>query len=133
MTEKETMPSGMIINRETDGLHVNRYEEAFSKFNLDLNDEGVSAAVKKLVDEKINEYDTDEVKRQLLGTVELTTLKETDSQESVMPMPTPTCPTSPPSACSLTTQESWPTHWKLTALKLPALRAVFRPLRPFWR
>lgn len=47
MTEKETMPSGMIINRETDGLHVNRYEEAFSKFNLDLNDEGVSAAVKK--------------------------------------------------------------------------------------
>lgn len=84
MTEKETMPSGMIINRETDGLHVNRYEEAFSKFNLDLNDEGVSAAVKKLVDEKINEYDTDEVKRQLLGTVELTTLKETDSQESVM-------------------------------------------------
>ena len=25
MTEKETMPSGMIINRETDGLHVNRY------------------------------------------------------------------------------------------------------------
>lgn len=142
MTEKETMPSGMIINRETDGLHVNRYEEAFSKFNLDLNDEGVSAAVKKLVDEKINEYDTDEVKRQLLGTVELTTLKETDSQESVMKFTEkvndfadaiPTCPTSPPSACSLTTQESWPTHWKLTALKLPALRAVFRPLRPFWR
>lgn len=84
MIEKETMPSGMTITRETDGLHVNRYEEAFSKFNLDLNDAEVSAAVKKLVDEKINEYDTDEVKRQLLGTIELTTLKETDSQESVM-------------------------------------------------
>lgn len=69
---------------EHDALHVNRYEEAFSKFNLHLHDEDVHAAVGRLLEEKKADYDTPEVKRQLLGTVELTTLKVTDSAESVL-------------------------------------------------
>lgn len=67
-----------------EGHALNRYEEAFSKFNLDLRDEQVSAAVARLLEEKKAQYDTPEVKRQLLGTVELTTLKVTDSPESVL-------------------------------------------------
>ena len=63
---------------------ANRYEEAFSKFNLQLNDEQVNAATERLVSEKKAQYDTPEVKHQLLGAVELTTLKVTDSQESVL-------------------------------------------------
>ncbi len=63
---------------------LNRYEEAFSKFNLQLNDEEVHNAVEKLIADKKAQYDTDEVRLQLFGTIELTTLKETDSQESVL-------------------------------------------------
>ncbi len=63
---------------------LNRYEEAFSKFNLQLNDEEVHNAVEKLIANKKAQYDTDEVRLQLFGTIELTTLKETDSQESVL-------------------------------------------------
>lgn len=60
------------------------YEQAFAKFNLELNDNKVSEAVHKLVEENKDKYNTPEVKNQLLGAVELTTLKVTDSQESVL-------------------------------------------------
>lgn len=61
-----------------------KYDQAFARFDLHLHDELVSEAVHKLVSEHREQYDTPEVKRQLLGTVELTTLKVTDSQESVL-------------------------------------------------
>lgn len=60
------------------------YEQAFSKFDMHLDDGQVSSAVSRLIEENKAKYDTEEVKRQLLGTVELTTLKVTDSQESVL-------------------------------------------------
>ena len=61
-----------------------RIEEALSKYNLDISDEEVKAAVKKIIAEKVHENDTPEVKQFLMGSVELTTLKTTDSDESVM-------------------------------------------------
>ncbi len=64
--------------------HTNRYEEAFSQFDFHLHDEEVTQAVHKLLDEQKEKYNTDEVKRQLFSTIELTTLKVTDSQESVL-------------------------------------------------
>ena len=60
------------------------YEEALSKYNLDISDEEVKEAVKKIIAEKVHENDTPEVKKFLLGSVELTTLKTTDSDTSVM-------------------------------------------------
>ena len=60
------------------------YEEALSKYNLDISDQEVSQAVKKIITEKVHENDTPEVKRFLMGSVELTTLKTTDSDESVL-------------------------------------------------
>jgi len=61
-----------------------RIEEALKKYNLEVNDEEVKAAVKKLIEEKVPENDTLEVKKFLMGSVELTTLKNTDSDTSVM-------------------------------------------------
>lgn len=61
-----------------------KIEQAFAKYNLCLNDEEVHAAVTRLLEQKKAQYDTAEVRRELLGTVELTTLKVTDSQESVL-------------------------------------------------
>lgn len=61
-----------------------KYEQAFEKFDLHLDDEKVSAAVHQLVADNREKYNTPEVLKQLLSTVELTTLKVTDSQESVL-------------------------------------------------
>ena len=67
-----------------DGAQKSKYEQAFDKFNLNLTDEQVSATVRQLVADNREKYDTPEVLKQLLATVELTTLKVTDSQESVL-------------------------------------------------
>lgn len=67
-----------------DAAAKSKYEEALAKYNCKLNDEEVKAAVKKIIAEKVPENDTPEVKKFLMGSVELTTLKTTDSDESVM-------------------------------------------------
>ena len=61
-----------------------RIEEALKKYNLDITDAEVNEAVKKIIAEKVHENDTPEVKKFLMGSVELTTLKTTDSETSVM-------------------------------------------------
>ncbi|MDE7085706.1 MAG: deoxyribose-phosphate aldolase, partial [Prevotella sp.] len=50
----------------------------------ELNDDEVREAVRKIIAEKVPQNDTPEVKKFLMGSVELTTLKTTDSEESVM-------------------------------------------------
>ncbi|MDD7318444.1 MAG: deoxyribose-phosphate aldolase [Prevotella sp.] len=62
----------------------NKYEQALEKYNCDINDAEVKEAVKKIIAEKVHENDTMEVKKFLFGSIELTTLKTTDSEESVM-------------------------------------------------
>ena len=63
---------------------MSHIEEALKKYNLDISDEQVSEAVKKIIAEKVPQNDTLEVKKFLMGSVELTTLKTTDSEASVM-------------------------------------------------
>ena len=65
-------------------IHTNKYEEVLNKYNCNLNDSDVREAVKRIIEEKVAENDTAEVKRFLMGSIELTTLKTTDSEESVM-------------------------------------------------
>ena len=62
----------------------NKIEQALSLYNYDMTDELVREAVKKIIAEKVPQNDTLEVKKFLMGSVELTTLKTTDSEESVM-------------------------------------------------
>ncbi|MBP3220093.1 MAG: deoxyribose-phosphate aldolase [Prevotella sp.] len=63
---------------------LSKYEQALAKYNLDLDDQQVAEAVKKIIAGKVHENDTLEVKKFLFGSIELTTLKTTDSDESVM-------------------------------------------------
>ena len=63
---------------------MSKYEEALSKYNLNISDEEVREAVKKIIAEKVPENDTPEIKRFLMGSIELTTLKTTDSEDSVL-------------------------------------------------
>lgn len=63
---------------------VDKYEQALKKYNTNLNDDEVRETVKKLIEEKVHTNDTPEVKKFLFGSIELTTLKSTDSDESIM-------------------------------------------------
>lgn len=63
---------------------VSKYDEVLLKYKTDVDDAEVREAVKKIIAEKVPENDTLEVKKFLMGSVELTTLKTTDSEESVM-------------------------------------------------
>ena len=67
-----------------DAPRMSKYEEALSKYDTKIADDDVRAAVKKLIAEKVHENDTPEVTRFLMGSIELTTLKTTDSDESVL-------------------------------------------------
>lgn len=62
----------------------NKYEKALALYQTELNDQEVREAVRKIIAERVHENDTREVKKFLLGSVELTTLKTTDSEESMM-------------------------------------------------
>ena len=65
-------------------MSLNKYEEALSKYNTELNDDDVKKAVENLLDKHLAENDNKEVKQFCLNSVELTTLKTTDSEESVL-------------------------------------------------
>ena len=63
---------------------MNQIEQMLSKYNLEITDQEVREAVKKIIAEKVPQNDNTEVKKFLMGSVELTTLKTTDSETSVM-------------------------------------------------
>ena len=63
---------------------MSKIEQVLSKYNFNISDEEVAAAVKKIIDEKVPENDTDEVKRFMFGSICLTTLTTQDSAESVL-------------------------------------------------
>ena len=67
-----------------DAPKQSKYVEALNKYNLDIDDAAVKEAVRTLIAEKVHENDTPEVKRFLMGSIELTTLKTTDSDTSVL-------------------------------------------------
>lgn len=67
-----------------DAQKKSKYEEALSKYNTDINDAEIAEAVKKIIAEKVPENDNLETKKFLFGSIELTTLKTTDSDESVL-------------------------------------------------
>ena len=61
-----------------------KYEEALAKYNTNLDDQAVRDAVRKIIAEKVPGNDTMDVKRFLFGSIELRTLKTTDSDTSVL-------------------------------------------------
>ena len=61
-----------------------KYEQALSQYNFELNDADIKAKVRDIIATKVPENDTLDVKKFLFGSIELTTLKPTDSDVSVM-------------------------------------------------
>lgn len=74
----------MQLKKINENEKLSKYEEALAKYQTNIDDAQVREEVKKIIAEKVPENDTLEVKKFLLGSVELTTLKTTDSDESVM-------------------------------------------------
>ncbi len=62
----------------------NKYEAALAKYNTYLNDDEVKAKTAQLIEKHLSENNTEEVKKFLFHCIDLTTLKCTDSDESVM-------------------------------------------------
>lgn len=77
-----------IILNEEDNQQAqqkpNKYEDALRKYNTNLDDAAVREAIRKIIAEKVPENDTMDVKKFLFGSIELTTLKTTDSDTSVL-------------------------------------------------
>ena len=61
-----------------------KYEVALSKYNTNLNDDEVKAKVAELIEKKVPENNTEEVKKLLFHCIDLTTLNTTDTEEHVM-------------------------------------------------
>lgn len=61
-----------------------KYHEALSKYNTNLSDEDIKAETARIIEQKVKENDTLEVKKFLFHCIDLTTLKCTDSEPSVM-------------------------------------------------
>jgi len=61
-----------------------KYALALSKYNTHIHDDEVMTKVDALIGKHLDENDNSEVKKQLFHCIDLTTLKCTDSEESVM-------------------------------------------------
>lgn len=68
---------------ETEGMN-NKYAEALGKYQIQLNDDEIKEKVSHIIEKHLAENDTLEVKKLLFHCIDLTTLKCTDSEESVM-------------------------------------------------
>lgn len=73
-----------ILNTQESATQPSKYDEALAKYDTNLDDNAVRDAVRKIIAEKVHENDTMEVKRFLFGSIELTSLKTTDSEESIL-------------------------------------------------
>ena len=65
-------------------LKTNKYEQTLAKYNTSIDDNAVRDAVRNIIAEKVSANDTVDVKKFLFGSIELTTLKTTDSDTSVL-------------------------------------------------
>lgn len=67
-------------------VQKSKYEEVLSQYDCNIDDADVRAKVQQLIAEKVHENDTREVKKFLLGSVELTSLHTTDNDVNIMEM-----------------------------------------------
>lgn len=65
-------------------MEKSKYDQMLLQYNTDLKDSEIAAKVAEIIEKKVPENDTLAVKKFLMGSVELTTLKTTDSEESVL-------------------------------------------------
>ena len=69
---------------EENNSQPNKYNAALAKYNTNLSDADIQARVAELIEKKVPENNTEDVKKFLFNCIDLTTLNSTDSDESVM-------------------------------------------------
>ena len=85
-TIKDKVSKDIQAQRAKGLIETSKIDQAFAKYNLTVDEEQVKAAVARLIAEKVPENDTIDVKKFLLGSVELTSLHTTDTEESILAM-----------------------------------------------
>lgn len=83
---KDTVSKDIQAQKANGIVEKSEYDQALEQYDLNITDEDVKAAVTKIIAEKVSENDNSEVKKFLLGSVELTTLSTADTEEKVLAM-----------------------------------------------
>lgn len=83
---KDTVSKDIQAQKANGIVEKSEYDQALEQYDLNITDEDVKAAVTKIIAEKVSENDNPEVKKFLLGSVELTTLSTADTKEKVLAM-----------------------------------------------
>lgn len=81
---KDTVSKDIQAQKANGIVEKSEYDQALEQYDLNITDEEVKAAVTKIIAEKVSENDNPEVKKFLLGSVELTTLSTADTEEKVL-------------------------------------------------
>lgn len=71
-------------NQEEMEMQMDKYHLALSKYNTTLSDEEIQAETASILEKHLEENNTLEIKKFLFHCIDLTTLKCTDSEQSVM-------------------------------------------------
>lgn len=74
----------MDTNEHMHEPEISKYDQALRKYNLNISDAEVKETVAKLIREKAQTNNTLAVKKFLFGSIELTSLNTTDSEESIL-------------------------------------------------
>ena len=83
---KDTVSKDIQAQKANGIVEKSEYDQALEQYDLNITDEDVKAAVTKIIAEKVSENDNPEVKKFLLGSVELTILSTADTEEKVLAM-----------------------------------------------
>ncbi len=83
---KEKVTKDIQAQRSQGIVKSSKIDQAFAKYNLNVDEAEVRAKLKELIAEKVPENDNIDVKKFLLGSVELTSLHTTDTEESILAM-----------------------------------------------
>ena len=73
----------MKLQRIDDGKMTSKYDTALNLYNTRLKDEDAEKAVKAIL-EKVSENNTNDVKRFLFSTIEITSLTVTDNEDNIL-------------------------------------------------
>ena len=83
---KENVSKDIKAQKAAQIENMSKIDQAFAKYNLEVDEAAVEKAVKRIIDEKVPANNTPEVKKFLYGSVELTSLHTTDTEESILAM-----------------------------------------------
>ena len=83
---KENVSKDIKAQKAAQIENMSKIDQAFAKYNIEVDEAAVEKAVKRIIDEKVPANNTPEVKKFLYGSVELTSLHTTDTEESILAM-----------------------------------------------